>query len=424
MPARVSSLFVLLLVLLGSVSAIAQSINLSRWVVPLTVPTAYDAGTATPLIVLLHGFGSNGPGQDAYLGFSAIANTNGFLLLTPTGSIDPTGTSFWNATPACCNFYGSGVDDTGYIIGLIDAVKADYNADERRVYLVGHSNGGFMSYQVAYNNPSIIAALVSLAGASHIEARTAPVSPVHVLQIHGDNDGTIQYGGGSIVGNFYPGGLASVTTWAGYNGCSTVSRPGANRDLVANLGGNETSSQIFDSGCKTGGSAELWTMVNGVHVPDVSSSLAQQVVDWLYAHPKSEWPAPYNGVTPNPLYALEYNNIASFHTADETLYACLRIYAGEEPGSIGGISEYDVGFDIVSTEHGVLQVSSSRPFNADKARNENNDLPECSGIFDTISNTYTDTIQAGNQVLRVSFELTNAAYLEFTLHSISEVLKQ
>lgn len=147
-------------------------------------------------------------------------------------------------------------------------------------------------------------------------------------------------------------------------------------------------------------------------------------MDWLYAHPKSEWPAPYNGVTPNPLYALEYNNIASFHTADETLYACLRIYAGEEPGSIGGISEYDVGFDIVSTEHGVLQVSSSRPFNADKARNENNDLPECSGIFDTISNTYTDTIQAGNQVLRVSFELTNAAYLEFTLHSISEVLKQ
>jgi len=394
LPTRASSLFVLLLALFGSVPSNAQSINLGRGELPLTVPDNYDANIATPLIVLLHGFGSNGPVQDAYLGFSVVANANGFLLISPTGKHNPMGTSFWNATPACCDYYASGVDDIGYIIGLIDAIKANYNVDERRVYLVGHSNGGFMSYQVAYSHPSTIAAIVSLAGASHNEARTAPVSPVHVLQIHGDNDGTILYGGGYLLGSPYPGGLTSVVTWAGYNGCSTGSRQGPSRDLVANLGGNETSSRIFDSDCKTGGSAELWTMVDGVHVPDVSATFAQQVVDWLYAHTKSEWPAPYNGVTPDPSFALEYNNIASFHIADETIYACLRIYSGGVPGSIGGISEYDIGFGIVSVEQGILRVSNSRPFNTGKARNENNELPACSGIFETTTNTYTDIIQA------------------------------
>jgi hypothetical protein len=94
------------------------------------------------------------------------------------------------------------------------------------------------------------------------------------------------------------------------------------------------------------------------------------------------------------------------------------------PGSIGGISEYDIGFGIVSVEQGILRVSNSRPFNTGKARNENNELPACSGIFETTTNTYTDIIQAGAQILRVSFGLTDAANLEFTLLSVTELFKQ
>jgi poly(3-hydroxybutyrate) depolymerase len=42
-------------------------------------------------------------------------------------------------------FYGSGVDDEGYLISIIDLVSAKYNVDLKRVYLIGHSNGGFMA---------------------------------------------------------------------------------------------------------------------------------------------------------------------------------------------------------------------------------------------------------------------------------------
>ena len=162
-------------------SVVGQTIDQGRGRVQLTVPQNYNEKNPTPLIVLLHGFRSNGSRQDSYLGFSDIANDNGFLFIAPTGSVNPRGETFWNATPACCDFFGSNVDDVGYIKELIDAIKLEYNVDANRVYLVGHSNGGFMSYQVAYNHPSIIAAVVSLAGASHDEVRPAPAGQVHTL---------------------------------------------------------------------------------------------------------------------------------------------------------------------------------------------------------------------------------------------------
>jgi len=42
----------------------------------------------------------------------------------------------------------------------------------------------------------------------------------------------------------------------------------------------------FEVGCKPGGSAELWTIASGTHVPVLSDTFAAQVVEWLLAHPK------------------------------------------------------------------------------------------------------------------------------------------
>ena len=178
---------------LFSASVSAQSIDLGRGELPVTVPDDYDAATPAPLIVLLHGYTSSGAGQDSYMGFSAIADTYGFLLVSPDGDKESGGDEnrFWNASSACCNFFQSDVDDSAYILSIIKEVKADFNVDANRVYLIGHSNGGFMSYRAAYDHSETIAAIASLAGASHADMRSAPENPVHVLQIHGTSDGTI-----------------------------------------------------------------------------------------------------------------------------------------------------------------------------------------------------------------------------------------
>lgn len=274
--------------ILVSANLAAQSIDLGRGELPVTVPENYSAETPTPLIVLLHGYTSSGRGQDAYLGFSRIADQYGFLFVAPDGTQEESERQnrFWNATDACCNFFESPVDDNAYIMNIINTVKEDYNVDANRVYLVGHSNGGFMSYQVAYQNSESIAAIASLAGATHLDERNAPPNPVHVLQIHGTNDETIEYDGGDIQGDNYPSAIDTVTQWAEYNGCSTEGASRELRDLESTLDGHESSVMLFEVGCSTGGSSELWTIQDGSHVPRVSDTFASQVVEWLYAHPK------------------------------------------------------------------------------------------------------------------------------------------
>lgn len=272
----------------ASTGASAQSIDLGRGELPVTVPAGYDANSPAPLIVLLHGYTSSGRMQDSYMGFSKIADDYGFFLVAPDGNREPGGDEnrFWNASPACCDFFRTAVDDSAYVSAIIEKMKDEYTIDNNRVYLIGHSNGGFMSYRAAYDHSDRIAAIASLAGANHIEEREAPASPVHVLQIHGTKDATIAYEGSQIQENYYPSALESVRRWASYNGCSGESSERELRDLVATLEGHESRVTRFGKGCKQGGSAELWTIEEGSHVPMLSGSFASQVVEWLYAHPK------------------------------------------------------------------------------------------------------------------------------------------
>ena len=274
----------------------AQSIDAGRGPVPVTVPESYDADVPAPLIVLLHGYSRTGLYIDPAWRISELADTYGFLMIAPVGEqeAEGSGSRFWNASDACCNFYGSDVDHSGYIRDLIELVQARYNVDPARVYVTGHSNGGFMSYRMAYEHSDVVAAIASLAGANHFEERDPPPFPVHVLQIHGTDDTTIRYRGGRLNrglgdgsdGNRYPSALASVTRWAEYNGCERTRASRETRDLDASLPGHETGVMKMNVGCTDGGSAELWTIADGAHSPVYSETWGEQIVEWLLAHPK------------------------------------------------------------------------------------------------------------------------------------------
>ena len=82
---KLQTLLAAAVLVLFSTSVGAQFIDLGRGELPVTVPANYDAGSPAPLIVLLHGYTSSGAGQDSYMGFSAIADTYGFLLVSPDG---------------------------------------------------------------------------------------------------------------------------------------------------------------------------------------------------------------------------------------------------------------------------------------------------------------------------------------------------
>jgi polyhydroxybutyrate depolymerase len=246
--------------------------------VPTVLPTQ-----PVPLVVGLHGYGSNSTQLADYFGLIDQAQRRGFLLALPDGTLNSSGAQFWNATDACCNLNGSNVDDSAYLSQLINAVKASYPVDATRVYIIGHSNGGFMAHRMACDHADQIAAIASLAGAVWNDpSRCTPSRPVSVLQIHGTSDTTIRYAGGTAAA-IYPGAEQTFATWRSLDGCAAAVTTTAHAlDLDSSLPGAETDI-LAAQGCRDGVQVQLWRMAGGVHVPTLSASFTPAVLDFLFA---------------------------------------------------------------------------------------------------------------------------------------------
>jgi polyhydroxybutyrate depolymerase len=254
----------------------------------LQVPSGYDARRPAPLVVLLHSYTSNGQAQADYFGLSPLADKAGFLLATPDGTRDIMGDRFWNATDACCDWFHSRVDDVAYIDAVIDEIAARHSVDPARVFLVGHSNGAFMSHRYACERADRVAAIVTLAGMQwKDQSQCRPSSPVSVLQVHGRDDGNIEYEGGtSSNGASYPGALETVDDWAYHNGCDgALAATGRRLDLDRGVADDETHEKA-DSGCPAGTDVKLWTIERGPHTPTFNDNWATAIWTFMANHPK------------------------------------------------------------------------------------------------------------------------------------------
>jgi len=169
----------------------------------LHVPTSYHQGTAVPLVVILHGYTSDGARQESYFKLTAQSDARGFLYAMPDGQRNQQGQRYWNGTDACCDFGNSGVDDSTYLSHLISTVERSYSVD--RVFLIGHSNGAFMAIRMACEHAGQLTGIVGLNGAMwNDKSRCRPSRPVSFLDIRSVADETILFAGGLNAGIPYP----------------------------------------------------------------------------------------------------------------------------------------------------------------------------------------------------------------------------
>jgi len=253
----------------------------------LIVPGSYDEATPTPLVLMLHGYSVPAIQQAAYFQITLDVEEHGYLLAYPDGTIDSSGKPFWNATDGCCNFDNSPVDDVAYLNAVLDDVAAQFNVDPKRIFLLGHSNGGFMSHRFSCEHGDRVAAMVSLAGAQWSDPSRCPAADaVSVLQIHGDNDSIINFNGGMNSGlTIYPSAGMTVAVWAAKNGCTGPIMPGTAFDLVSSLAGAETTPSAY-ADCPAGGAVELWQIAGGSHIPTRHGDLMGRVWGLQEGHPE------------------------------------------------------------------------------------------------------------------------------------------
>lgn len=177
----------------------------------LHVPSGYDPATPTPLVLNFHGYTSSGGAQERVSGFSAAADTFGFLVVYPDGAGAPRA---WNSGT---RLGAGGADDVRFTLALIDHLAAIACVDRSRVFATGYSNGGGMSDRLACDEAGSFAAIATVAGL-YATLPCEPTRPVPVVAFHGVDDGVVPYEGGEL------GAIAVemwAANWAVRNGCTT-----------------------------------------------------------------------------------------------------------------------------------------------------------------------------------------------------------
>lgn len=278
----------------------------------LYIPSSYQQGIPVPLVINLHGYGSNNIEQELYSQMGLVADTAGFLLVHPNGTPDITGTNHWNT------FGTSTVDDVSFLSDLIDTIASNYDVDLQRVYSTGMSNGGFMSFSLACQLGNRIAAIASVTGTMTNFNFNAcfPERAVPVLQIHGTADGTVPYEGNFL---FVPV-QSLIDFWVINNQTSTdpiiellpdiepADGSTAERFLYGNgiNGSSVEHFKIIDGGHSWPGapinlnvtnmdfsaSAEIWRFFKQYNLQGVISSMIPQEKSGILAH---AYPNPAKG---------------------------------------------------------------------------------------------------------------------------------
>lgn len=169
------------------------------------VPASYDASVPSPIVLALHGGGGGMRYQanDRNYGLITASERYGFIAVFPNGYSKNRRGLFatWNAGTCCGPARDENIDDVGFLKEVVARVKRQSTIDDARVYSIGMSNGGLMSYRLACEAPDIIRGIMAVAGTDNTTI-CAPSRPVPVLHVHALNDDHVLYNGGAGEGAF------------------------------------------------------------------------------------------------------------------------------------------------------------------------------------------------------------------------------
>ena len=144
----------------------------------LFIPEAYSSSKPNALVVALHGMGGDENSMfDAY-GAGALkreAERLGLMVVCPKGR------------DTASMYRGSAEQD---VMDVLAEVRRDYKIDPTRIFLMGHSMGGYGTWSVAMSYPDVFAALGPISGGGN-PVGMSKIKSIPEYVVHGDNDPTV-----------------------------------------------------------------------------------------------------------------------------------------------------------------------------------------------------------------------------------------
>jgi polyhydroxybutyrate depolymerase len=198
----------------------------------LTVPRGYRGDTRVPLVVDLHGAGSNAQQQMLLSRAREYAAERGWIVATPDA-----GRAFWY-------LQARNGEDITFVQRMVQDVARRLCIAPGRRFAMGMSNGAAMSATLTCAMPNTFAAAASVGGIN-IAGSCATERPRPILAVHGTADPTVPYNGGPLGGRVtglltVPSVPSRMAEWAVRNHCE----PGPTSDVIV-----QAVTRIAYNGC-------------------------------------------------------------------------------------------------------------------------------------------------------------------------------
>ena len=166
-----------------------------------------------PLLIVLHGRGISAQEESVRTGFLTYAERGAADLVYPSGISES-----WNAGHGCCGVAAKeGVPDVAFIGAVVDDAAHYFDADARRVYLVGYSNGARLAFSTVCAHPGVFAAMATYGGVPL--AQCPDPAPISAMIAAGTADPIVK------AARSAPSASAAiestVSQWRSRDGCTT-----------------------------------------------------------------------------------------------------------------------------------------------------------------------------------------------------------
>lgn len=221
----------------------------------LHLPTNYACNTLYPVIIGLHGYTGSGSGfQHQTADMFASINLKGYIGVFPnaTESTPGSGMTSFNDLgsrsdegpkgPTCttpsyayndfdncpdteqerqCHWGTSCADDLSFLRNLIDDLQQRYSIDDKRIFLMGFSQGAQTAAGLACGLQDKIAAVIPVHGFPAKGFSCGPAEKVSLFQIVGQLDQTVNgFGKESADGMIYDSATTTASVWAEEQHCA------------------------------------------------------------------------------------------------------------------------------------------------------------------------------------------------------------
>ncbi|MFN7611813.1 MAG: alpha/beta hydrolase family esterase [Alphaproteobacteria bacterium] len=194
-------LIIMTLTTVNSARAATQDDGLERRIIEVQgiareffvhVPAKNITAKNLPVLFVLHGGKGKAPARARQTGMNIIADRDGFIAVYPQGL-----GGYWISGP---NRPKNAVDDVAFFRAMIDALVKSGEADPGRIYVMGGSNGGMMTYHLACAMPERLAAVAAIVASmpDSLAKTCRPIRPLPILIMAGTADPLMPYQGGLV----------------------------------------------------------------------------------------------------------------------------------------------------------------------------------------------------------------------------------